>query len=268
MIKNIGTGRCSCKGTKCDCAYRGIGRYGYGDVGGSSAAESVFLPTLWIEARNLGVAYADGNRISLAVDLSTHKQDLQQATAGNQPLYKYNSGFPYIDFDDANRRISRSFAGSQHITDFIGLNAGTVMFTINHYDNTQPTTPYNWNAADSSNRFMSHCSYSDNNIYVDWGNILGGGRVSFAEPAGWHTGFHLVEYNRNGNGFTGIIDGVELYNNAAAFSDAIDDTTTQVFGLGNVAGFGFRMSAIMFWDKSLTASQQSSVRDYLNSFRP
>lgn len=269
----IGSELCPCKDdpTKlCPCKKR---RHKYGiyvDPGGS--LPSLLPPstndlTLWIEARNTGYTYNDNDRIDEVDDLSVALHHLKMAAPANQPLYKSNGGTPYIDFDDSNRKLDRSHIGAESIFDYVQADEGTVIFTIEHYDAAQPNTVYSWNAA-AFDRFLTHCSFNDNNIYVDWGNRLGGGRVSFAEPANWHiSGFHTVEYNRNGNAFTCFIDGVEVYNNGAAFSDGLD-AGSFTFGIGDVTGFGFRLSALLIWNRSLTQDEQLQARTYVDSFRP
>lgn len=223
--------------------------------------------TLWLEARNTGFSYSDGAQISDWNDLSGNARHFTQGTAADRPIFKTNSGKPYIEFSGGNQHMLRS---NVSILDIVQGNEGTIFVMAWKPTAGKEVTNYICDAAAATNRLGAHLSDQSNTVIVDWGNQnLGTGRALFTEPANFNTGFKVIDISRLVNACSVVVDGVSL-TQTQAMTDALD-SGTGTFKLGAYTGSPDnldRVSAILFYNRNLLASEFTSIRNYLNGFKP
>lgn len=225
--------------------------------------------TVFLDAASPGFAYADGARMTTgwnSRDPNTRNFNNDYGV-GTYGLYKTNSGKPYVDFDSSNTKIGRNLVV---FTDFMGLNVGTVYFVMAQYGTVNATAVHR--PGDSTNKWLFHLAYSDDNMYFDWGNQFGGGRVSNAMPVGWKDGtFRILEIRRAGNGlrvrYGKTATPTTLLTNVAAYSSARTNTTDNL-DLGGVTGSQWKLSQFLTWKRALSDAECDSIYAYLLAGMP
>lgn len=213
----------------------------------------------WFEARDLTATVLDGATVGTWDDKSGNNRHVAQGTAGNRPTLHHNSGKPYIQFLDSTKFLSSSPTSYAQGVLF-GLNTGTVFIVVYHYNNTGNVV-FSWNPA--GNGVKTHCSFTDNNIYMDWGGTsVGVSRQSWPEPANWHTnGFRIVEFVRTPTTAEIFIDGVSQTAKAMTGTVPVQNGT---YGFGGVSGTSnFRLAAGLSYLQTLSESERAKVRNYL-----
>jgi hypothetical protein len=224
-------------------------------------------PTIWLSASDPGFSYADNTQMTTGWnDISGNVRHFNtNYGAGTYPIYRSNLSHPYVDFDDANKKIGR---GTVPFTDFMGLTVGTVALIINQYHATQPNAVATHRPGDASNKWLQHLAFSDSNFYIDWGNQAGGGRASFAMPSGWRDGtFKVLIIRRNGNRLDVYQNGVSVYGNANAYTTGRTNTSDNL-DLGGVSGFGWRLAEWITWNRSITDQEVIDLDTYLQTLKP
>lgn len=232
-------------------------------VGGFSLL-SVSGLTFWIEARNTGFTYGEGDDVILVNDLSGNLLHLTGVLAVSAPTYRVNSGKPYIE-SIGNKFLLRALVP---VLNLVASDEGTIIIVKRDFGSGSEALTFSCNENDG-NRFEIHNAWSDHNIYMDWGAIGGGGRLSVSADtiSGYFDSFHIEEWVRNGNDCELFIDGVSVF--TGTYSDSLNAAINTLYvcgGSGIISNDGF--AAIAFWNRALTNGERQSVRDYLNPFKP
>jgi len=223
--------------------------------------------TVWLDAAQPGFSYADNTRMTTgwnSLDAASRHLNNNYGV-GTYGLYRTNSGKPYVDFDSSNTKIGRS---AVTFTDFMGLNVGTIFLVINQYHASNSNAVMTHRPGDSSNKWLFHLAFADNNFYHDWGNQFSGGRVSHAMPSGWRDGtFKILEIRRNVNALRVRVANTNVYNNASAYSSARTSTSDNL-DLGGVSGSGWQLSHFLTWKRVLSDAEADAVYAYLLPLKP
>jgi len=98
-------------------------------------------------------------------------------------------------------------------------------------ENVNESTPFEiGDAGTPSNRCMTHCPYSDDNVYWDFGDIGGSGRISTSYAGHFDAWTHIALVSEgSGGAFKGIyFDGAVA--TSAASSDSPSSLSTLVIG--------------------------------------
>ena len=255
-----------------------IGGYGGDNLSGGAGDDVIYADdeyldllsvgtiSLWLDASDESTITKDGsNFVSQWDDKDTaDAQNVTQGSATNQPTYTYNSinGRATIDFDGIDNYLAltgvagSSLASTDEITTFV----------VQHNDTEAVSTTFFWENA-SGDRINLHAAWSDNNIYWDFGNVGAGGRISEAMPTGFRDDFKIVSTTRNTDN-TGeiLVDGSSLLSDS--MTDTLDTSASATLHIGNVAAldapFPGKISEILFFKNSLSASDYAKVESYLS----
>lgn len=216
----------------------------------------------WYEARNTGFVYNDNDLVTTVNDLSGNGLHLT-APLGLEPTYKENGGDPYIQVVGA-KRLQRD---NIPIASLIGVDQGTIFVVSKDLDQVGRSCPLFYGNDVGGERLNFHNAWSDQKIYIDWGDLVGGGRVSFNAPAGYWTNFKIDEYVRAGSSINYYYNGVLTF--TGSFTDTLSVLTNTLF-VGSTEFFTCNdaIVAILIYNRPLIASERDGVRQYLQSFLP
>lgn len=166
----------------------------------------------------------DGDPIGITTDaVGSAKLTLTQATLANRPFLKANAinGKPVLQFGGAHWMASASVLGSRLFSTTECYVAAVMRQPLAGVSNSI----LGWGSATGI-----HAPYSDNNIYFDFGN-QSQGRLLVAKPAGWNTGFHLLECWRQSDGTQVIaVDGVTLTSGVLSATVVVANPATLSIG--------------------------------------
>lgn len=239
---------------------------------GASGAVTPFAPTdmaalkLWLKADSLSLNDADP--VTTWADSSGLGNDVGQATAALKPLYKVNivNGKPVVRYDGADDKLgSASVVG----TTFFAASAATIWLVYNQPTAGTLARPISWGTNEVTNAVELLGHFSDNSFYFDYGDeTANAARISAAKPAGWNTGFHIVELYRSGVTMTITIDGTVLVT-SGAISDDLDPTVSAVLYIGaspiGTSTNAIDMAEVVISNAAESAGNRTNMKNYLAS---
>lgn len=150
-------------------------------------------------------------------------------TTGATPTWIANgqNSLGVARFDGVDNRLSLA---SVTLSDLISADEGTIFLAFKPHADTTPNIILD-HGSGTGNEFTLYLPYSDDVIYLDWGNVFSGGRVSEAGNGGIRGAWHVVVIRRKtDNSIIVRLDGTEIF--AGTYSDAIDTTAVETLWLG------------------------------------
>jgi Alpha-L-arabinofuranosidase B, catalytic len=196
-------------------------------------------------------------------DQSGNGRDVTQATAADQPTYTASgiSGLPVASFDGANEYLitSANFA-------LFPLTEGTVFSAMQQNGGTAAGMLFHWQESSSTTRINAFVTFSDNNLYLDFG-LQTGGRVNVAQPSGWDDTPHVLELYRDSSDNQAIVvDGIELVSDVLT-ADTVNNAGTLYIGQRNDGNihFGGLVAELVLWQTDL-ASERANARANINNY--
>lgn len=202
------------------------------DLQGSTFANAYTTGGTW--NANGMLANVDGTVIGKMTDLSGQGNDRTQSVAGKKPLYKTNiqNSLPVVRLDGVNDELEGS---SQLGSAYFSASAATIFAVLKGPGAADTAGFIGWESA-VGNRVMVF-SWSDPNIYFDFGDIAAGGRISAGKPAGWADNWHVVVARRNAGDGLVRVDGVDVV--TGTFTDSLDTTASAILYVGSIGITGF-----------------------------
>ena len=204
-------------------------------------AGDILSATFWLRAEDAALTLDGSDGVSAAVNMGAagSAMDMAQATDAARPTHVASvvNGRAVLRFDGADDQlVTPSVAGDA----FLSTDDENVAFLVMQAAaDDEQLSPFFWGATRQA-EFGTHATWEDGAVYFDSADNdsgAGGGRLSVAAPAGWLTGFHILELVRNGSAAEILVDGVSLQTKAGI--SATVSTLPDELHLGSRGGSFF-----------------------------
>ena len=108
----------------------------------------------------------------------------------------------------------------------------------------------------------SWLSFSDNNIYFDTPNFSVG-RISVAEPSGFHDAWHVFRFAKHGNDRLIEMDGTSIATGTVAGNFA--SSMSSIFNICK-SQTSMKMRHLLFFNDQVSGADLTNLRSYLNNW--
>jgi PKD repeat protein len=227
---------------------------------------SLITPALWLEASTTycftdaggTVACADGDPVRVWKDRSGNSRDLSQGTLGNRPLYRANSGNPYVEFDGTDDFMSAAYSP--------GALAGATMLASARLT-ANGSFPVIFTQRPGETEFRGNAA--SRQISVTTSN--GGGNVT--DPSALAT---TTDYTIGFVTTYGAASGCSVYRDGTAVATGTDNSTTSATpttlnisgrSAGSLPWVG-RIYGLVFCPAAISGANVTLLHTYLAALHP
>ena len=205
---------------------------------------------LWLAADAIPGA-TNGAGVARWPDLSPYAYDATQAAPASRPQFLTGivGGQPAVSFGGSHS------VGTSGLAPTWPTNACT-MVVVQKLDNTaHNNSAVVANPDSGANRFLIHLPHAGT-AYWDFGNISGGGRLSYAFDGG--TAWNVMMYERSATGMRILRNGVQKASKAGG---SIFTPGTKSLGIGSA--YQGDMAEVIVFNEALNSAAQAELGNYL-----